>query len=54
MIRFLSGTIRGYYITDPNRTVSPTPDYQSLSTEAFRALENRIKSAAHDGKRITL
>lgn len=40
--------------TRPNRAVSPTPDYMSLSPAEFRALENRIKSAARSGKRITL
>ena len=40
--------------TRPNRAIAPTPDYQSLSSEAFRALERQIKAAVRDGKRITL
>lgn len=40
--------------TKPNRAVSATPDYMSLSAAEFRALENRIKSAARSGKRISL
>ena len=40
--------------TKPNRAVSASPDYMSLSASEFRELENRIKAAAKNGKRITL
>ena len=40
--------------TKPNRAVSPTPDYMSLSPDEFRALEHEIRTAARSGKRITL
>ena len=38
----------------PTRAIAPTPDYMSLSPEAFRALEAQLKTAAHNGKRINL
>ena len=41
-------------LTRPDRAIAPTPDYSALSSEAFRALENRIKAAVRDGKGITL
>lgn len=40
--------------TRPTRAVAPTPDYMSLSPEAFHALEAQLKQAARSGKRITL
>lgn len=40
--------------TKPNRAVSPTPDYMSLSPAEFRALETELRTAARNGKRITL
>ncbi len=32
--------------------VSASPDYMSMSKEAFRALEQQYKSAAHNGRRM--
>lgn len=40
--------------TRPTRAIAPTPDYMSLSPEAFRALEAQLKTAARNGKRINL
>ena len=40
--------------TRPTRAIAPTPDYMAMSGEDFRALENKIKAAARNGKRITL
>ncbi len=40
--------------TRPNRAVAAEPDYLSLSPEAFRSLEAQLKSAARNGRRITL
>lgn len=34
------------------QAVSPTPDYMSMSKEAFHALEQQYKSAAHNGRRV--
>jgi len=35
-----------------DRAVAPAPDYMSMSKEAFRALEQQYKNAAHNGKRV--
>lgn len=38
--------------TRADRAVAATPDYMSMSDEAFRALERQYRSAAHSGKRV--
>jgi hypothetical protein len=35
-----------------DRAVAPAPDYMSMSREAFSALEQQYKNAAHNGKRV--
>ena len=35
-----------------DRAVAPAPDYMSMSKEAFRALEQQYRNAAHNGKRV--
>ena len=35
-----------------DRAVAPSPDYMSMSKEAFSALEQQYKNAAHNGKRV--
>ena len=38
--------------TRADRAVAPTPDYMAMSDEAFRALEQQYRNAAHSGKRV--
>ena len=38
--------------TRADRAVAAAPDYLSMSDEAFRALEQQYKKAAHSGKRV--
>ena len=35
-----------------DRAVAPAPDYMSMSREAFSALEQQYRNAAHNGKRV--
>ena len=35
-----------------DRAVAPAPDYMAMSREAFSALEQQYKNAAHNGKRV--
>ena len=35
-----------------DRAVAPSPDYMSMSKEAFSALEKQYRNAAHNGKRV--
>ena len=35
-----------------DRAVAPTPDYMSMSKEAFAALEKQYRNAAQSGKRV--
>lgn len=35
-----------------DRAVAPAPDYMNMSKEAFSALEQQYKNAAHSGKRV--
>ncbi|MBQ1820321.1 MAG: hypothetical protein II117_01830 [Clostridia bacterium] len=35
-----------------DRAVAPAPDYMAMSKEAFSALEQQYRNAAHNGKRI--
>ena len=35
-----------------DRAVAPAPDYMAMSDEAFRALEQQYRTAAHSGKRV--
>ena len=38
--------------TRADRAVAATPDYMGMSDEAFRALEQQYRKAAHSGKRV--
>jgi len=35
-----------------DRAVAPAPDYMQMSREAFNALEQQYRNAAHSGKRV--
>ena len=35
-----------------DRSVAPAPDYMAMSREAFSALEQQYRNAAHSGKRV--
>ena len=37
-----------------DRAAAPTPDYMSMSREAFSALEKQYRNAAHNGKRVQI
>ena len=37
-----------------DRAVAASPDYMSMSGEAFSALEKQYKNAAHSGKRVQI
>ena len=37
-----------------DRAAAPTPDYMSMSKEAFSALEKQYRNAAHNGKRVRI
>ena len=37
-----------------DRAAAPTPDYMSMSKEAFSALEKQYRNAAHNGKRVQI
>lgn len=37
-----------------DRAVSPTPDYMSLSKEAFHTLEQQYRNAARSGRRVQI
>ena len=37
-----------------DRAAAPTPDYMSMSKEAFSALEKQYRTAAHNGKRVQI
>ena len=37
-----------------DRAVTATPDYMSMSAEAFRTLEQQMRSAAHNGRRVQI
>ncbi len=37
-----------------DRAVAPAPDYMSMSREAFSALEQQYRNAAHNGKRVQI
>ena len=37
-----------------DRAIGASPDYMAMSDEAFRALEQQYKKAAHSGKRVQI
>ena len=40
--------------TTANRTTAITPDYRTMSSESFRKLEEQLKQAARNGKKMKL